>query len=82
MITMFEIDFGILHNCPNCKNRNLIELTIEKYEGWQYCNQCLTCWTEPMVVPKEQVVAWFQENGFPKDAHRVQEGKPISEGGE
>ena len=79
---MMEIEFGILSECPGCKNPKLVELTLERHESWQYCNQCHTCWTEPMKVPKDQVIEWFQENGFPKDAQRVQEGKDVSEGGE
>jgi len=35
-----------------------------------------------MKVPKEQVIQWLKEEGFPKDAQRVIEGKPISENGE
>ena len=79
---MMEITFGTLEICPNCKNPNLIELGLERHESWKYCNQCKTCWTEPMIVPKEQVIEWFKENGFLKDAQRVKEGKPISKGGE
>ena len=79
---MTEIEFGVLLCCPNCGNLKLIDLTIERHESWEYCNQCHTCWTNPMIVPKEQLIEWLEDEGFPKDAQRVKDEKPISENGE
>ena len=72
----------VTEKCPKCGQAKLIELTIERHESWKFCNGCLTCLTEPMIVPKNQVIAWLKEEGFSKDAQRVKEGKAISEDGE
>ena len=69
--------------CNSCGKDDLLEITIEKHETWYYCYNCKRSWGDyAPYIPLEEIIQELKDQGFPKDAERIKNGKRASEHGE
>jgi len=69
--------------CTHCGSSDIFELTIERHESWYFCYNCRIAFGDYFPeISLEEFCQELTDQGFPKDAEAIRQGKRASEYGE